>query len=56
MPEPNEEMWKKIAEDFHNKWNYPNCLGALDGKHIKIQASAKSGSLYYNYKKKSQSC
>ncbi|KAL4717432.1 hypothetical protein ACJJTC_000581 [Scirpophaga incertulas] len=51
MPEPNKEMWKKISEDFHNKWNYPNCLGALDGKHIKIQAPAKSGSLYYNYKK-----
>ncbi|KAL4714708.1 hypothetical protein ACJJTC_005198 [Scirpophaga incertulas] len=43
MPEPNKEMWKKISEDFHNKWNYPNCLGALDGKHIKIQAPAKIG-------------
>ena len=26
------EEWPKIAED--TEWNFPNCLGALDGKHI----------------------
>lgn len=36
MLKPTEEMWKHIADDFYTIWNFPNCLGAIDGKHITI--------------------
>ncbi|CAH2088918.1 unnamed protein product [Euphydryas editha] len=51
MPIPDEEKWKKIEKEFNEKWNYPNCIGALDGKHVEILSPPKSGSLYFNYKK-----
>ena len=45
-----EDEWLAIAEDFYKKWQFPNCIGAMDGKHIAICAPAHSGSLYHNYK------
>lgn len=50
MPIPNEEMWEKYAQNFYKKWNFPNAIGAIDGKHIRIQSPPNSGSLYFNYK------
>lgn len=51
MPEPTTEMLKNSAEEFFHRWNYPNCVGAVDGKHVLIQCPNNSGSLYFNYKK-----
>lgn len=50
MPDPTEESWKRNANDFELKWSYPNCIGAIDGKHIRIRCPNNTGSLCYNYK------
>lgn len=39
-----------MAEVFSDKWQFPHCLGAVDGKHIYIQAPGNSGSTWHNYK------
>ena len=43
------ERWNNIAEQFSLRWNFPNAIGAFDGKHITIQKPAGGGSFYYNY-------
>lgn len=51
MPEPNRKMWEQKQEEFSQKWNFPNCIGAIDGKHVVFQKPKRSGSLFFNYKK-----
>lgn len=50
-PPSCETDWLKISDGFYSAWTFPNCLGAIDEKHIQIQAPLRSGSLYFNYKK-----
>ena len=45
-----EEEWMKIAQEFHEKWNFKTCIGAMDEKHILIKPPPNSGSYYFNYK------
>lgn len=50
MPQPTAADFKSIANDFWTKWQFPNCIGCIDGKHIRIKRPPKSGSMYYCYK------
>ena len=50
MPVPTEEMWRESEREFHHRWNFPNCIAALDGKHVNITCPRNTGSMYYNYK------
>ncbi|XP_031785956.1 uncharacterized protein LOC116417355 [Nasonia vitripennis] len=48
---PNTEGWLSIAKDFEEKWQFPNCIGALDGKHMRIRKPDHGGSVFFNYKR-----
>ena len=50
MARPTEADLKKISNNFWNKWQFPNCIGCVDGKHIRIKKPQKSGSMYFCYK------
>lgn len=42
--------WRVIEQGFRQRWNFPNCYGAIDGKHVVIRAPGHCGSDFYNYK------
>ena len=46
MSPPSDEDWKQIEHRFNMKWNFPNCIGSLDGKHIMMRCPPNSHSLY----------
>lgn len=38
------------TSEVWTKWNYPNCILAIDGKHVRVRSPSNTGSLFYNYK------
>lgn len=49
MPSTTEE-WRQIASDYFTQWQFPMCIGALDGKRILLQKPNNTGSEFYDYK------
>ena len=47
---PTVEDWRSAAADFAGLWQLPNCIGAIDGKHVAVEKPSSTGTLYYNYK------
>jgi hypothetical protein len=47
MPSQTEEIFQEIAKDFNIRWNFPNSVGNIDGKHISIKCPPNSGSQYF---------
>lgn len=51
MPSPTKADLDRVMDGYYKRWNIPNCFGAVDGKHISIQAPQHSGTEYFSYKK-----
>lgn len=49
LREPTRDQWLKIVQ-YDEVTNFPNCVGALVGKGIRVAKPAHSRSLFYNYK------
>ena len=43
-------QWLEISKKFEERWDYPHALGAVDGKHIRIEKPKNDGSFFYNCK------
>nr|XP_022921038.1 uncharacterized protein LOC111429373 [Onthophagus taurus] len=52
MPQASTELWETVISGFEDSWQFPNCLGSIDGKHVTIKCPPNSGSNYYCYLKK----
>ncbi|PNF42933.1 hypothetical protein B7P43_G11835 [Cryptotermes secundus] len=46
-----QEEWKKVAKECEDRWQFPNCIGAMDRKHVAITPPPGAGSFFFNYKK-----
>uniref|UniRef100_A0A1X7TEG8 Uncharacterized protein n=1 Tax=Amphimedon queenslandica TaxID=400682 RepID=A0A1X7TEG8_AMPQE len=42
-----EEKWIEISKGIESMWNISNCIGAIGGKRIVIQAPMNAGSAYF---------
>jgi hypothetical protein len=51
IPLPSKEIRLKTVQQFHQVTDFPNYIGAVDGKHIRILCPPSSGLHYFNYKK-----
>ena len=46
----SKEEWLNIPVGFEKCWNFPYCIGSIDGKHIRVECSKMTGTYYFNYK------
>ncbi|XP_060868606.1 uncharacterized protein LOC132943589 [Metopolophium dirhodum] len=45
------EVCKAIwSDEFYEKWNFPNCVGSIDGKHIRLRCPKNSGIVDAKYR------
>ncbi|XP_072321553.1 uncharacterized protein [Eucyclogobius newberryi] len=48
MAVPTTEEWRSIAVEFEERWSYPLCCGAVDGKHVRLKPPPDSE--FFNHK------
>ena len=50
MSARDKNDWIRTADEFYERTNFPNCIGAVDGKHIRTRKPNESGSQSFSYK------
>ena len=50
MSDRDKNDWILTADKFHETTDFPDCIGTVDGKLIRIGKPNESGSQFYNYK------
>ncbi|XP_065367445.1 uncharacterized protein LOC135960148 [Calliphora vicina] len=48
LSEPTTSQYADIADDFKNKYEIPNCVGLIDGKHVSIRYRVMDKTTTYN--------
>ncbi|XP_060857126.1 uncharacterized protein LOC132934786 [Metopolophium dirhodum] len=48
MPPMTEDIWKDTAAKFEQHDNFPHCLGAIDGKHIRSFGKDSDSTIFKN--------
>ncbi|XP_050293622.1 uncharacterized protein LOC126734133 [Anthonomus grandis grandis] len=51
MQHPSKEIFAQTSKEFSHLWNFPNCMGCIDGNHVRISCPPHSGTMFSNYKK-----
>ena len=46
----SEGEWVELADETLKRWNFPNGIAAIDGKHIAMKNPVQGASEFYNYK------
>jgi hypothetical protein len=50
MSARDKNDWIRRADKFYERTNFPNCIAANDGRHIRMRKPDESGSQFSNYK------
>ncbi|KAK3793329.1 hypothetical protein RRG08_040339 [Elysia crispata] len=45
---PDADAFNTLPTDFFDTRNFPICVGATGGKHVRLKCPANSGSMFYN--------
>ncbi|KAJ8938754.1 hypothetical protein NQ314_011351 [Rhamnusium bicolor] len=50
VPKPSQQLWRENAEMYKSRWNFPNAIGAIDGKQVRLKCPKKADRCFFNYK------
>ncbi|KAJ8875254.1 hypothetical protein PR048_023149 [Dryococelus australis] len=50
IPATGKKNWLETAHQFETMWQFTNCVGCMDGRHVLLNKPPGSGSLFYNFK------